>query len=86
MKSIPMQYSMNSLENLFVPNTRTIFLDNWYNPEIRFYDKKKVINNLKKLGYKFELLKPTRKFDIVFNKKYFDFYGYGELRFLVYKN
>ena len=85
-KSIPMSYSIQAMKNLFIPNTRTVFLDNWYNPNEKQHDYKKIVRILKKLKYNFELLPSVRKIDIIHSKKYFDFYGHGELRFLIYKS
>ena len=85
-KLIPMSYTMKVMKNLFIPNTRTVFLDNWYNPNEKYYDYKKIVRILKKLKYNFELLTPIKKTDIIHSKKYFDFYGHGELRFLIYKS
>ena len=85
-KSIPMSYSIQAMKNLFISNNRTVFLDNWYNPNEKQHDYKKIVRILKKLKYNFELLPSVRKIDIIHSKKYFDFYGHGELRFLIYKS
>lgn len=85
-KSIPISYSIQTMKNLFIPSTRTVFLDNWYNPYEKYYDYKKIVRILKKLQYNFKLLTSVRKIDIKPSKKYFEFYGHGELRFFSNKS
>ncbi len=89
MKEIPLDYSINVLKMIGMPSRRTIFVDSWYVPIEDHINQNHLETWFKKNNIEFKKYNKAKKTELEYmekKEKYFkEFFGSGELRYVIKK-